>query len=125
MDPTHIELFSLAERRMSWIDRRQEVLAADVANVDTPGYRSRDAAPFATVLDAFRIDATLTSPAHIPVIPDDTESAIAVADLRAPDGNAVSLDSVLARMADTDASQELTSSIYKTYMSLFRTALGR
>ena len=42
MDPTEtgvadIGLFRLAERRLAWVARRQELLAQNVANANTPG----------------------------------------------------------------------------------------
>jgi flagellar basal-body rod protein FlgB len=43
---------TLAERRLSWLDGRQRVLAENVANADTPRYRARDVAPFARLLAA-------------------------------------------------------------------------
>ena len=43
----------------------------------------------------------------------------------APDGNAVSLDDQLARLADTETAHDLASDIYKKYLSFFRLAIGR
>ena len=40
----------LAETRLRWLDRRQEVLARNISNADTPGYRARDVTPFAQIL---------------------------------------------------------------------------
>ena len=50
MDPTQIGLFDLAERRLAWADRRQELLAQNIANANTPGYRPHDLQPFAATL---------------------------------------------------------------------------
>ena len=47
MDITNIGLFQLADKRLAWADQRQQVLAQNVANSDTPGYRAK-AVPFET-----------------------------------------------------------------------------
>jgi flagellar basal-body rod protein FlgB len=41
------------------------------------------------------------------------------------DGNRVSLDDQLMKVSDTEIHQGLTSSLYRKYLGLFRTALGR
>ena len=51
MDPKTIGLFDLAERRLAWADQRQTVLAQNIANVNTPGYKPHDLRSFATTLD--------------------------------------------------------------------------
>ena len=55
MDST-TDIFSLAERRMVWLDRRQATLAQNVANANTPGFRARDSAPFADALAQAQAD---------------------------------------------------------------------
>ena len=44
---------------------------------------------------------------------------------RAPDGNAVALDEQLVKLADTETTHRLVTTIYKTYLGMFATALGR
>lgn len=128
MDPTGLRVFDLAERRLAWADRRQAVLAQNVANADTPGWRPADVAPFATVL-AETADTGLarTDPGHLTgtVDPDLLAGRAARPTGRGPDGNAVSLDQELTKVADTETTQSLVTAIYKTYLGLFRTALGQ
>ena len=45
-----IGLFKLAELHNSWLAARQVTVASNVANVDTPGYRSIDVKSFASVM---------------------------------------------------------------------------
>jgi flagellar basal-body rod protein FlgB len=42
----------LAERRLAWLDRRQSVLAANIANADNARFRPRDLTPFRAQLGA-------------------------------------------------------------------------
>ena len=41
MDLSQRAPLALAERRLAWLDARQRVLAQNIANADTPGYRRR------------------------------------------------------------------------------------
>ena len=44
---------------------------------------------------------------------------------RGLDGNAVALDQQLTKVADTETTQSLVTSIWKKYMGMFNMALGR
>ncbi|RYF10860.1 MAG: hypothetical protein EOO77_20625, partial [Oxalobacteraceae bacterium] len=46
MDPTDIGLFRLAEKRLNWVEQRQQVLAQNIANANTPNFKARDVSPF-------------------------------------------------------------------------------
>jgi flagellar basal-body rod protein FlgB len=128
MDQTQIGLFDLAERRLAWADRRQAVLAQNIANTNTPGYRPRDLKPFAAMLSgAGAIAPVRTQPNHISAVsgdraPGETEARPAA---RASDGNAVTLDDQLIRVADTETTHALVTTIYRKYLALFGIALGR
>lgn len=124
---TDIGLFRLAERRLAWVGRRQQVLAQNVANANTPGYQPHDLPPFAKALAGAQPAATLvrTAPQHLaPVRATDT-AKVARPRERAPDGNAVSMEDQLMKVADTAGTQELVSTLYRKYHGMFRTALGR
>lgn len=128
MDPKRIGLFDLIERRLSWADQRQAVLAQNIANANTPGYKPHDVKTFAETLDnASGVTPVRTQPNHLAGTLG-TSAANEVVDrshLQSPDGNAVSLDEQLVKMADTDTTHSLASTIYKAYLGMFNTALGR
>ncbi len=44
---------------------------------------------------------------------------------RSPNGNAVSLDREAIKVADTDTAHALATGLYRRWVGLFRTALGR
>ena len=44
---------------------------------------------------------------------------------KAPDGNQVSLDQQMERVAQTDSQHEAVSALYMKYLGMFRTALGK
>lgn len=128
MDPGDIGVFNLAEKRLAWIDQRQQLLAQNIANADTPGWQSKDLKPFGATLSAFSAeDLTTTSPLHLA----GTEGGSKAPDRkllpeqRAPDGNAVALDSELTKVAQTTDAHTLVTNLYQTYLAMFRTAIDR
>jgi flagellar basal-body rod protein FlgB len=125
MDPTQIGLFELAERRLSWLDRRSAVLAQNVANADTPSWRVRDLQPFDAALTRVGVLPLRTNSQHLAGTSTTVAGTRTLTGERSPDGNAVRLDVELTKVADTDTAHMLVSDIWKKYMGLFRTALGR
>ena len=124
MDPTDIGIFSLAARRLDWLDRRQTVLAQNIANVDTPGYTPRDLPPFAATLADAAGTLRRTSSRQLPGVTRDLLAGGAQPEARAPDGNAVSLDTQLKDIADTATDQQLATTLYAKYLAMFQLTLG-
>ena len=127
MDPTRTAPVALAEQRLAWLESRQRVLAQNIANADTPGYRPRDLRPFAETLaraggvGLLRTDARHLAPARgEPGTRPDRQVAE-----RSPNGNAVALDEQALKVADTDTAHALATGLHKRYLGLFRIALGR
>jgi len=125
-----VGLFNLAETRLAWLDRRQEVLSQNVANTDTPGFRARDLPDFAKVLDRRVASPPIakTEAGHLngTVV---TGSGRAKVDRLVPettaDGNSVELDDQLTRISDTEYQHGVATNLYRKYFAMFRTALGR
>ncbi|RAI57252.1 flagellar basal body rod protein FlgB [Roseicella frigidaeris] len=128
MDPSQSPTLDLAERRLAWLDARQRVLAQNIANADTPGYRPRDLPDFARLLarqGGAGVDMARTDARHLGKA--GTDRAVADRHLAevAPNGNAVSLDVEAMRVADTDNAHALAIGLHRRWLGLFRTALGR
>lgn len=128
MDPTRAGFLELAQKRLSWLDQRQQVLARNVANADTPGWQARDLRPFAEIL----ADGTGVAPArshatHNPGTLDPLRAATIPirGQARMPDGNDVAVDDQLTRVANTESQQSLVTSLVRKYLGLVRLALGR
>ncbi|MFC0408515.1 flagellar basal body rod protein FlgB [Roseomonas elaeocarpi] len=118
----------MAEQRLRWLDRRQSVLAQNIANADTPHYRARDVTPFAEVLAGTAGPAlAATQAGHIQ--PSGAGQGRVVSDRRAteeaPDGNAVSLEDQALKVAETDTAHQLATGLRNSWMGMFRTALGQ
>lgn len=128
MDPTKIGLFDVAEKRLVWTAQRQSVLAANIANANTPGFQARDVDSFASLLAGTGpVEPTRTQAAHMAgTVPSGLASLTKdPPKARALDGNTVMLDQQLTKVADTETTQSLVTTVWKKYMSMFSMALGR
>ncbi|MCC7284428.1 MAG: flagellar biosynthesis protein FlgB [Acetobacteraceae bacterium] len=125
MDPSRLALFDLADRRLAWIGRRQEVLAQNIANADTPGWKTRDLKPFAELLArGGGVAPWQTQPNHL-APRHRADEGRKLAGERAPDGNAVVLDAELGKIADAETAHSLVTGLYSKYLGMFRTVAGR
>lgn len=128
MDPSSIGLLDLAEQRLKWLGARQSVLATNVANADTPGWKARDLKPFSDVLASSSISMhapVRTDPRHLlGSLPDNAGVSVLHGE-QAPDGNQVSLDQQLEKIAQTDSDHEAVTALYRRYVGMFKEALGR
>lgn len=124
MDPTRTGPISLAEARLHWLDARQRVLAHNVANADTPGFRPSDMQPFAQALAGAQGVMARTDPRHLAPSRDARAQRERRVD-RSMDGNGVALDREAVRIADTETAHALAVGLHRRYLGLFRTALGR
>lgn len=125
MDPRRADPMALAERRLAWLEQRQQVLAQNIANADTPAYRPRDLRPFEQLLEQAAPGLARTSARHLDARggsaarPDRATSEIT------PDGNGVSLDREALRVAETDQAHALAIGLHRRWAAMFRTVLGR
>ena len=125
LDVAQIPLFALADRKLAWIDRRQQVLAQDIANADTPGWRAHDLRPFAALLATQPVALAAAEGTSLPGGDAGAAAAQAQRTELAPDGNGVVLDKEMMKVADTDTAHTLTMQLMRTYLGMLRTAIGR
>ena len=130
MDLRQIPLFSMITRQMDWLTTRQNVLAQNIANADTPNYKAKDLAPldFAAMARAAGggLNLRTTSGNHIKAANSAASNALSGKDSSAsPSGNAVVLEDELMKITETQADYELITRLYRKHVGMLRTALGR
>ena len=110
---------------LAWLQERQRVLAQNIANADTPGYRPRDLGSFQRSL-AGACALPRTAQRHLPGPPGRCRARV---DRSAPTARrtATPSRSTAKRMkvADTDTAHALATGLHRRWVGLFRTALGR
>ena len=106
---------------------RHRVIAENVANADTPGYRARDVREFAGyVNEAFA--ARATRPGHVTASLNAAQRpAIFVDPSVQPsgNGNSVSLEAEMVRATETQGQHAMAAAIYRKAHELLRLGLGR
>lgn len=118
------DLLGLAERRLTWLEKRQSVLAGNVANADTPGYVAKDVSPFQGVLqNQMAVTLAQTEPGHFSG-KNGTAHAAATGGNISISGNEVKLEDQLEKVADTNDQQRLATTLYSRYTSMISTVLG-
>jgi flagellar basal-body rod protein FlgB len=139
MDLGNIPLFKAMMSRMSWLSERQQVLAQNVANADTPNFKPRDltAQSFRDMIGGSPGGATggstgplqlaATQPNHL--TPTGGAPAFrAVVDRSAetsPSGNGVSVEDQMLKVAETANQFQLTTNLYRRHIAMLKTVLGR
>ncbi len=127
----NLPIFSALKTRMSWLQRRQDVLAENVANADTPDFQARDLKPAdmsAYVDSATRLKPVRTSAAHMTLgMAHDRKPRIVASSSfeTTPSGNSVALEEEMMKVAQTQMDYQLASGLYGRGVSLLKTALGR
>jgi flagellar basal-body rod protein FlgB len=132
MDLSKLGLFRLIAEKMDWHSQRQEVLAQNVANADTPGYQARDLVKFdfkREMRSAARMMPVATAPGHmtgtIPAGGDFKNAKEKSPYETSPDGNAVVLEEQMMKVGQNAADYQTITNLYKKQVSLFKTVLGR
>lgn len=133
MDLRKIPVFAAITQRMGWLNQRQQILAQNIANSDTPGYRPNDLEKikFGELLQTGRkLKLAGTSAKHI-----NPTNAQKMGGFRvktqdetygvAPNGNAVVVEEQMLKVAETRIDYEIMTVLYKKHIGMIRTALGR
>jgi flagellar basal-body rod protein FlgB len=130
MPISELPILSMLRTRMLWHQERQRVLAENVANADTPGFRPRDLAPLQPdrlVLPPGAVVLARTSPGHLGADAADTafqSRPDSRYDIR-PAGNGVSLEDEMLKVAANQMDYQAATALYTRSLGLFKTALGK
>lgn len=145
MDLKSLPLFSALQEKMSWLNRRQVVLAENLANANTPGYKPHDikepdfkglmsqyskhsvalkttqpghmSGANATVLTSTNSGSSLgsSSDGKIRVKPQETQ----------PNGNGVSVENEMVKMTQSQIDYNTLLGIYRKHVGMINTVLGK
>jgi flagellar basal-body rod protein FlgB len=126
MDLTQIPLFKAMAKKLAWLGARHAVLAENVANANTPGFRPSDLKPvdFGKLLkgqDTGILKLAATSPGHITT----PASGAAPEAPKVSTGGPVQLEEQMMKVSDTATDYAFTTSLYQKQIALLKGALGR
>lgn len=132
MDLSQIPLFAMLRGRLGYLSERQQVIAENVANSDTPRFQPKDLKPFsfeAQMKNQAMSAGSVTHPGHIPlnrskggltsgwnpVVERDSETTL--------DGNSVVLEEQMLKLSDARMNYDAAIGFYQKSIGLLRTAV--
>jgi flagellar basal-body rod protein FlgB len=132
MELSGASLFQALTAKMRWHQQRQQVLAENVANADTPGYLEKDLKPFSTddsgIKSVAMMTVSNTSPTQIHISSGgdadgfgDEASGTQVS----PTGNSVTLEDEMMKVSSNDLDYQTVTALYTHSTRLIRVALGK
>lgn len=135
MDFASLPLFNVMKMKLNYLSARQEVLAKNIANADTPDYKARDvsAPDFSKVLagtpghSAQNLPMATTHTGHIAM--SNNHGGVMVierekTDELNPNGNNVSIEEEMSKVAANQGQYAMALNIYSKTISMFKTAIG-
>jgi len=113
-----IQLFDLASRQAQWLAIRQNVVAGNIANANTPHYAAKDIKPFDSVMKETGFQMAATNPAHF----TDGMNAAQVTETGLIDnaevkqsGNSVQLEEEMMKTGQIKRDYELNAGLVKAF----------
>jgi flagellar basal-body rod protein FlgB len=128
--PMQLQLLTALAEKMKWHQARQGLLAENVANAETPGFRGRDLAAFSFSerMAMAGVETAATHPAHLVAGPSPA-GGFGVESSRSfevtPEGNNVSLEDEMMKVTANQMDYQAVTTLYARSVKLIRTALGR
>lgn len=133
--------FAALRERMRFLQTRQKLLAQNVANADTPGYKPKDIRqlgidPASRGADQSRMMApvkgyqangmAVTDARHIAPSSDSMASSMRGASYETrPSGNAVELESEMLKVSQNQIDFQTAANLYQRSLSTMKIALGK
>ena len=127
-----LHIFDMAVKKLFWLSQRQDVLARNIANADTPDFRPRDLKQLnfrKTLSQQFwRMNMRPSSQGAsmagtLPTDPKFRDPKQRRVYETSPAGNAVVLEEQLFKAQQTALQHRTTSQLYKKYASMIRLSL--
>lgn len=128
------QILGVLRDRMQWHQQRQKLLAHNVSNADTPGFRPTDLRSFATVAGDRALGGTRavalasTTAGHMQGI-SGGEGRFATRRTTGfettPSGNSVSLETEMMKLSDNMGQYQLAASLYSKSLGYLKIAIGK
>ncbi|WP_420861726.1 FlgB family protein [Algirhabdus cladophorae] len=128
----NLKVFEMSSAMAQHATARHAIVAQNIANSDTPGYRAKDVASFAQTLDAGTLDSSdfamfqsrkghLQSSATV----NTSKTKTFETPSESLNGNSVSLELEMVKSIESQRQHDRAISIYKNALTVLRTSLGR
>lgn len=140
MDLNNIPVMVALKQRLGWLKQRQEVIAENVANADTPGYKARDleTQDFSKLIEdtdpqkngVKGVTLLANRAGHVGYQGAATENGqykVVKTDAKdtTPTGNTVLLEDEMMKMNQTQIEYGMITNLYRKNVALLKSALGK
>jgi flagellar basal-body rod protein FlgB len=123
-----IPILAMLRTRMQWHQQRQQVLAQNIANSDTPNFRPQD-------LDEPKFELSAPGTAPLQLARTDTGHLQGFGDAASfrgnnnqyqvrPAGNAVNLEDEMLKIAQNNMDYQAATQLYSRGLNLIKSAIG-
>ncbi len=128
-----LPLLDALTAKMKWHQVRQGLLAENVANAETPGYRGRDLKVFGfddhlRSVSTATVATTATQPGHFSISSSDA-GAFGARPLNSfeitPEGNGVTLEDEMMKVASNQMDYQAITTLYNRSLKILKTAIGK
>ncbi|KJZ21145.1 FlgB family protein [Loktanella sp. S4079] len=120
-----LEIFQTASAMARNAGARQAVVARNIANADTPGYKAQEVAKFSDAMDAQSARLRTTRPGHITQSPQVSSGKVTTTGEPSPNGNTVALEDELMKSVAITRDHDKALAVYRHAMTVLRTSLGK
>jgi flagellar basal-body rod protein FlgB len=121
-----LELTRMAQSLAAHSGARMSVIAENVANADTPGYKAQDLPAFSEVFSEAGLPMRATRQGHLTAA---ASSAMPQPDIvrghESPNGNSVSLEAEMVKSVEARQNHDMALAIYRATSDVIRASLGR
>ena len=119
-------VLQLAAQRTQWLSSRDELIAANIANANTPDFQATDLRPFSAVLDSAQVSMVSTNPAHMTPSGDGFAEA-RVVESDGPEttlsGNSVDVENEMMKLGEVNRDYTMATNIKRVIHQMMMSAL--
>lgn len=121
----HLSLFALASQKNRWLAERQAVVAQNVANANTPGFKAKDIEPFEAAMERTGFQLAAPRVGHLTLGGAGRVSATPV---NAPEGdgshsgNTVNIEQEMMKLGAINREYGLSAGILKSFQRMLMTS---
>lgn len=131
MSLMNLPVFAALNDKMRWHQTRQGLLAENIANAETPGYRGRDLKPFSfgeATGSSGMLPVAATQPGHIALSAGSNtrfgargSNGLEIT----PDRNGITLEDEMMKVTTNLMDYQAATTLYQRSVRILRTALGK
>lgn len=121
----NLDLFRLSGAMAAHAGQRQALVATNIANADTPGYRAQRIGGFAETLREEGVRLRATRPGHLAPPGGSAPRAADAGGEAAPNGNSVSVEREMIASVEVAREHSRALALYRHGMTVLRISLGR